>query len=137
MVHAGPSLLLEQWNQLSEEVKEKIQQTLICLNNNWLIVINHHMVVMVDLKTWLLHGLQRMVSNKHLHTHMLERINLVNFKQEIISQLVSNLFQLQTCKVPLQIIQSLLLLMLLIGVDINQAQPFLNVEKILITLFWQ
>lgn len=63
MVHAGPSQLLEQWNQLSEEVKEKTQQTLIYLNNNWLIVINHHMVVMVDLKTWQSHGLQRMVSN--------------------------------------------------------------------------
>jgi hypothetical protein len=122
VVHAGPSQLLEQWNQLSEEVKEKIQQIQICLNNNWLIVINHHMVVMVVLKTWLSHGLQRMVSKQELHIHMLERTKIVNSKQDNISQLVSKLFQLQTCKVPLQIIQSLLLLMLPIGVDINQVQ---------------
>lgn len=78
MVHVGPSQLLEQWNQLSEEVKEKIQQMLICQNNNWLIVINHHMVVMVDLKTWLFNGPQRMVLKQELHIHMLERTKIVN-----------------------------------------------------------
>lgn len=134
VVHAGHSQLLVALNPSSELTRIKTHQ--IFQNNNWLIVTLHHMDVMVVLKILVSNGLQRMDYLLVKNTHTEELINHAHPRLENISQPDTKPFQLQTCKVLSPPIQSLSLLMPLIGINMTQQKYSITVEKVLTMLFW-
>lgn len=135
VVHAGHSQLSVPLNPSSELTRIKTHQ--IFQNNNWLIVILHHMDVMVVLKILVSNGLQRMDYKQEQLTHTKELIKLVSSRPDHTNQLDTKQFQLQICKVQLPPIQSLSLLMPQIGINILiQQNHSITVEKILTMLFW-
>ena len=78
------------------------------------------MVVMVVLKIMVSNGLQSMDYKQERLTHTKELIKHANPRPENTNQVDTKPFQLQICKVQLPPIQSLLLLMLLIGINMIQ-----------------